>query len=271
MSAGAAPAAAPRRGERFARTAAAEWVKLRSLSSTWWCAGVAIAGMAIFAVFLGNATASGIAEDPAGAQDVSFVPLTSQGVFYLVQFAVLALAALAGAGEYAHGGMRTTLRWVPHRGVVLAARTAVVAALAGLVGAASAAVGVAVFAAVLGSAARVDLGDAAAVVAGVAAGMALLAVLFTGLATALRSVAGTITLGFLLLMGIPMAMILTGVQSLNDLAAVFPGLAAIEFYASGDAGFYTAPHDGAANIASLAGWAAAAQIAAYAELRARDA
>ncbi|MUL42936.1 ABC transporter permease [Streptomonospora sp. PA3] len=248
-----------------------EWTKLASLRSTWWCLGLGAAGMAAFALLMGVSTADRFAEDPVAAGEFSYARLTSQGVFYLVQFAVLTLAALAATGEYATRAITTTLQAVPRRGVVLAARSAVAAGLAFAAGAGMTALGIGVLWGVVGSYAPLDAGYALGTVLGAGACMAVLAVLFVGLGTAMRGTAGTIGAGFLLLLGIPLVLQLSGLQELNDAAAYLPGAAAIEVYAAGDVGFYTAPHDGPINIVTVLGWAAAAQIAGYTELRVRDA
>lgn len=248
-----------------------EWTKLSSVRTTWWCLGLGAFAMAAFALLMGYSAADRIAEDPAAASEFSYTQLTSQGVFYLVQFVVLTLAALAATNEYANRGITATLLTVPRRGRVLAARTAVTAGFAFVAGAATTALGIGVIWLVIGSHVPLDAGYAARTVLGTGACMALFGVLFAGLGTAVRGTAGTIAIGFLLLLGIPLVLQLSGVQALNDAAAFLPGTAGVEFYAAGDAGFYTAPHDGAVNLFVVLGWAVAAQIIGYTELRVRDA
>ncbi|KOX17028.1 ABC transporter permease [Nocardiopsis sp. NRRL B-16309] len=264
---GVAAAAGP---VAFGREVAAEGVRQASLRSTWWCVGAAVLGLAAFAAMMGLSSLSRITENAVEADSSSFVQLLSQGHFYIVQFTVLTLAALAATGEFGNGSVTSTLLWTPRRGRLLAARSVVTAGLAFVMGLGATAAGVAVLAVFLGGYVDIDLLDL--LTTGVSAGvcMALFAVLFVGLGTALRGTAGTITVGFLLLLGVPLVMQLSGVRALDDLAALLPGLAGIEFYAGGDVGFYTSPHDGAVNVATVAGWAAAAQIVALAELRVRD-
>ncbi|TDQ55024.1 ABC transporter permease [Actinorugispora endophytica] len=262
---------APSTGRALARAAAMEWTKLSSVRSTWWCLGLGLFGMAAFALLMGYSAADRIAEDPAVASGFSYSQLTSQGVFYLVQFVVLTLAALAATNEYADRGVTSTLLAVPRRGLVLAARTAVTAGFAFAAGVAATTLGIGVLWLLIGAHAPLDTEYAARTVLGAGVCMALFAVVFVGIGTAVRGTAGTIGVGFLLLLGLPLVLQLSQVQWLNDLAAVMPGFAGVEFYASGDVGFYTAPHDGAVNLFVVLGWAAAAQLSAYAELRARDA
>ncbi|MEE2039322.1 ABC transporter permease [Nocardiopsis sp. CT-R113] len=241
-----------------------------SLRSTWWVVAVAMAGMAVFAAMMGYTELSRILENPDEADPAAFMRLTSQGHYYLVQFAVLVLAALASTGEFGNRSVTSTLLWRPNRGVVLAARTVVSAGLAFAVGVLSTVVGVAVLAGFVAPYAGVDVPEAAVRALSAGLCMALFAVLFVGVGTALRSMPGTFTLGFLLLLGLPMVMQLSEVQVIGDAAALMPGLAGIEFYAGGDVGFYTAPHDGPVNLLAVVGWAVAAQVVAHTELRVRD-
>ncbi|PSK95387.1 ABC-2 type transport system permease protein [Murinocardiopsis flavida] len=270
MTVQTATTAAPSTARVLARAAAMEWTKLSSVRTTWWCIGLGAFAMGAFALLMGLSAVDRIEEDPDAASGFSYVQLTSQGVFYLVQFVVLTLAALAATNEYANRAITATLLAVPRRGVVLAARTIVTAGVAFAAGAAITALGIGVLWLVIGSYTPLDLAYAMRTVLGAGVCMAVFAVLFVGLGTAMRGIAGTIGVGFLLLLGIPLVLQLSGSEPLNDLAALLPGFAGVEFYASGDAGFYTAPHDGAVNLVSVLGWAAAAQLAGYAELRARD-
>ncbi|MFD0774183.1 ABC transporter permease [Streptomonospora algeriensis] len=263
-------AAAPSAPRVLARTLAMEWTKLASLRSTWWCLGLGLAAMSAFALLMGISTADRFAEDPVAGSEFSYAQLTSQGVFYLVQFVVLTLSALAATNEYATRAITTTLQTVPRRGLVLAARTAVTACLAFVAGAGTTALGIGVLWGALRSYAPLEAEYAVTTVLGAGVCMAVLAVLFAGLGTAMRGTAATIGAGFLLLLGIPMVLQLSGLQALNDAAAYLPGMAAIEVYAGGDAGFYTAPHDGPVNLVTVLGWAAAAQLVAYTEMRVRD-
>ncbi|MFD3687896.1 ABC transporter permease [Nocardiopsis sp. NPDC058631] len=261
---------APRAGTDLLGETGAEWIRQSSLRSTWWVVAVALAGMAVFAAMMGYTELPRILENPDEADSAAFMRLTSQGHYYLVQFAVLVLAALASTGEFGNHSVTSTLLWRPNRGVVLAARTLVSAGLAFAVGVLSTLAGVAVLAGFVAPYTGVDVAETAVTALSAGLCMALFAVLFVGVGTALRSMPGTFTLGFLLLLGLPMVMQLSEVQVIGDAAALTPGLAGIEFYAGGDVGFYTAPHDGPVNLLVVLGWAVAAQIVAHTELRVRD-
>ncbi|WDZ90318.1 ABC transporter permease [Nocardiopsis sp. HUAS JQ3] len=270
----AAGAGADRSGGRprtdLFREVAAEWIRQSSLRSTWWAFGAALAGMAVFAAIMGYTEWTRIMENPDEADGAAFMRLTSQGHFYLVQIAVLVMAALTATGEFGNRSVTSTLLWRPARGTVLVARTLVSAALAFAAGVLATVTAVAVLSVFVGRYASADVAGTLATSLNAGVCMALFAVLFVGIGTATRSMPGTFIMGFLLLMGLPMVMQLSQVQMISDFAALMPGTAGIEFYAGGDVGFYTAPHDGPVNIAAVVGWALAAQIVAHTELRVRD-
>lgn len=107
-----------------ARAAVSEWVKFRSLRSTWWSIGIALlisVGLGIlFSGLRGHDIANhgGFEEDPAA--------LSLRG-FYLAQLAVAVLGVLFITGEYTTGMIRATLSAVPRRAPVWAAKIAVFA------------------------------------------------------------------------------------------------------------------------------------------------
>lgn len=105
---------------------AAERIKLASTRSPWWCAGlgvVASAGMGAL-VAIASQLDEGI---PAT------VAVTQMGYTFGMAV-VMVMATLAVTSEYSVGTIRTTFLAVPRRGVALAAKTLVVAALATVVG-----------------------------------------------------------------------------------------------------------------------------------------
>jgi ABC-2 type transport system permease protein len=113
-----------------------EWVKLRTLRSTWWTLGSAVAGMTGFGALLAAAYAAHSA-DPEAAARARFDPAAySLSGFFAAQLAVGVLGALVWTGEYATGSVRGTFAAAPQRGLVLAAKAAVfggVAVVTGLV------------------------------------------------------------------------------------------------------------------------------------------
>lgn len=106
------------------RTVSSEWIKFRSLRSTWWSIGVALlisVGLGIlFSDLRGNdiATHGGFETDPTAV---------SLRGFYLAQLAVGVLGVLYVTGEYSTGMIRATLSAVPRRVPVWVAKIAVFA------------------------------------------------------------------------------------------------------------------------------------------------
>ena len=121
-----APAAVPGTATRARNLLASEWIKIRSVRSTYLTmAAAAVASIIIGAV--SSAMVSGYATTPpqVRAQFDSFARTLSGLVFAQLAFGVL--GALAISSEYGTGMIRTSLVAVPHRRSVLAAKAAVLA------------------------------------------------------------------------------------------------------------------------------------------------
>jgi ABC-2 type transport system permease protein len=103
---------------------AAERMKLTSVRSPWWCAGLALALVVALTAVMAAAVAPARA-DVAGIEALSVS---------LAMTITMVAAVLAATTEYGFGTARTTLLAVPSRTAALLAKTAVVAGLAGLVG-----------------------------------------------------------------------------------------------------------------------------------------
>jgi ABC-type transport system involved in multi-copper enzyme maturation permease subunit len=116
----------PHLGVTQPRTMNSEWIKFRSLRSTWWSIGIALlisVGLGIlFSDLRGNdiATHGGFEPDPTA--------LSLRG-FYLAQLAVGVLGVLFITGEYSTGMIRATLSAVPRRMQVWVAKIAIFAAV----------------------------------------------------------------------------------------------------------------------------------------------
>ncbi len=106
------------------RTAVSEWIKFRSLRSTWWSIGVALlisVGLGIlFSALRGNDIQNN------GGFEPDQTALTLRG-FYLAQLAIGVLGVLFITGEYSTGMIRATLSAVPRRTPVWVAKIAVFA------------------------------------------------------------------------------------------------------------------------------------------------
>ncbi|WP_030158805.1 ABC transporter permease [Glycomyces sp. NRRL B-16210] len=181
----------------FHRTHRAEWIKLRSLRSTWYTlAGLFVAGLAVSALsmtssangYAGLSAAERLAWDPAG---LSLVP------YIIAQLIIGVLGTLVVTSEYATGLIQTSLAATPRRHRLLAAKAVLVAGVAVIAGEAlmfaSFFFGQAVLAA--HDVPSAGLGDPGvfAAVAGGGLYLAAIALLATGLSVVLRSTAGALT------------------------------------------------------------------------------
>jgi ABC-2 type transport system permease protein len=101
---------------------AMEWIRLRTLRSTWWSTAAVVAAMIGLAVLVqyyvpGHwSTTDRASFDPT---ENSFAGLA------VAELAVAVLGILVAAGEYSSGMIRSTLAAVPRRGLLLAGKAAV--------------------------------------------------------------------------------------------------------------------------------------------------
>src|SRR5215470_2993207 len=97
---------------RFRHVARMEWIKLRSLRSTWWTLGITVCGATAMAVVIGINTRN------AGGD------LTNNALAGVVPGLLLTgvLGVLTMTSEYTSGMIRATLAAIPRRPVVLAAK-----------------------------------------------------------------------------------------------------------------------------------------------------
>lgn len=212
------PATDPPTATVFRRAAAAEWTRLWTLRSTWWCL-LAATGLMLF---VGAAVGS-------GGADGGRAPIWYAAQFAIVpgQFAFLLLVVLAVGGEYSTGAVRSTLQWVPRRGVLLAARLLVPVAFATTVAVVVSLATDLVAWGFLGPAAEVVPGDIVASLGRIALVVAFGSVLAVGLALLLRSTAGSLTAVFLLILALPIALGNSGVRWLVAISDGLPGRAIV--------------------------------------------
>jgi ABC-2 type transport system permease protein len=112
---------------RFRQLARMEWIKLRSLPSTWLTLAIAVAASAGIALATGSSTTSG----------GMFVGNTLVGMLIGVLL-IGVVGVLAMTSEYTSGTIRATFAAAPRRLRVLAAKAAVVGAVALITGEAAA-------------------------------------------------------------------------------------------------------------------------------------
>ncbi len=127
-----------------------EWVRLRTLRSTWWLLFVAVGLNALIAFAVARRVVSG--NKALDAEAVVTLLTGGSGISPLSVTAVLVGVAgvLALGHEYRHDMVRTTLTAVPRRGVVLVAKATVVGLWAAYVAVLAAAAAYAVGLVVIG-------------------------------------------------------------------------------------------------------------------------
>ncbi|WP_026924358.1 ABC transporter permease subunit [Glycomyces arizonensis] len=118
----------------FHRTLRAEWIKFRTLRSTWYTlAGLFVLGIGIAALAMDPAAAS--YRDATAAERLDWDPTAlSLRAFMLAQLVVGVLGILVVTSEYATGMMRTSLAATPRRHRLLAAKAVLIAGVALVVG-----------------------------------------------------------------------------------------------------------------------------------------
>jgi hypothetical protein len=107
-----------------ARTVRSEWIKFRSLRSTWWSIGIALLLSVGLGILFADLRGSDIANH--GGFEPDQTELSLRG-FYLAQLAVGSLGVLFVTGEYSTGMIRATLSAVPTRLPVWVGKIAVFA------------------------------------------------------------------------------------------------------------------------------------------------
>jgi ABC-2 type transport system permease protein len=186
------------------RVIVSEWIKLRSLRSTFW----SLVAASVFIIGLGLLFASVQAGNWADRphQDVwdpTWISL--QGAF-LAQLAIGVLGVMAVTGEYSTGMIRATLSAVPRRLPVLWAKLAVFAVTVfvamGIALLAAFLIGQAVLSSTHAQASLTSPGSARAILGG-ALYLSLLAMLGIGLGFLIRNTAGAIATLFGLLLILP--------------------------------------------------------------------
>jgi ABC-2 type transport system permease protein len=177
--------AAPQGRYRFAQAARMEWIKLRSLRSTWWTLAATVAGAVVVAVAVGVNTEDAAADLTNNALAGIALGLLLTGV----------LGVLEMTAEHSSGSIRATLAAIPNRPLVLAAKAAVFGTVALVAGEAAAFVAfLAGTAALPGGMAAPTLGQPGvlrAVVLG-GAGYCLIGLLGLGLGAVVRHTPGAI-------------------------------------------------------------------------------
>ena len=106
-----------------------EWIKLRSVRSSWLVLAAAVAGIAGAGLLVSYATGAHWSASSAAAR-ADFSPINQDLIgVNLAELAVGVLGVLTATGEYGSGMIRATFAAVPRRLPVLAAKAGVLAAV----------------------------------------------------------------------------------------------------------------------------------------------
>ncbi|WP_138906785.1 ABC transporter permease subunit [Streptomyces chryseus] len=257
--------AAPRRarasGGGLPGAVAAEWSKLWSVKSTWWSLIGGGALMLLTAPIIGSTMANN-KKNSAGVA----VGEVAVNTVYVAQFALIALSMLVITAEYTSGSIRTTLQAVPRRGQLLLAKSLVAGVVSLLGGIALGLIGVGVSSMTLGDKAIFDSAEAFGSALRMGVYLALISSLTIGVAVAVRSAAGTLTIVFVGLTVMPVILQASDMGPLVYLSERMPNSAGTIFMNAADK-----PYAAGTAFVILALWAVAVQAAGYQVLRKRDA
>jgi ABC-2 type transport system permease protein len=258
----------------FARVMKAEWIKFRTLRSSWLTLGAAVALMVIIGLVIGYSTSTadwGTPSDGSPALDselkIASAPLRG---FLITQLVVGVLGVLLVTGEYATGMIRSTFTAVPRRLEVVGAKAAVfgvVALVAMTLASFAAFYGAQIFLGPDGHGSSISDSGALRSVAGVGLYLTLVGLLGAGIGWIARSTAGAISALVGLLLILPNLIPLLGSWA-HSVVKYMPNNAGESFVTSTRVPDTLAPYTG---IGVLALWVAAAFVVAAALVRSRDA
>jgi ABC-2 type transport system permease protein len=211
----------------FRTVAEMEWLKLRSVRSTWWTLLVFAAGMIGLSVLVMThqhwATMS-------AADRASFDPTNNSFAGLVIgQLAIGVLGVLAVTSEYSSGMIRATFAAAPRRPLVLAAKAAVVAGVTLVAGEILAFVAFGIGQAVLKSPApHATLGQPGVLRAVLLAGVypALIGLIGLGLGVLIRHTAGAISAVAGVLFVLPLILVPLGTSIQNSVGQFMPMLIA---------------------------------------------
>jgi ABC-2 type transport system permease protein len=201
---------------------------MRSLRSTWILAAATATAVVGLGVLIGVDTAGSATPPPPGATAWEGAHFTA--MFAL--FGVLALAVLASTADHATGGIVPTLQWTPRRGVLLTARSAVIAAVTTLMGVLLVGMAAVVIRSLV-PAVGLPLRQGLESLGGLAFLFGTGALLAIGIGLALRSTAGALVTVIALILVLPLVLGNLPQQWAQDIAALLPGSSVI-FLISGE-------------------------------------
>ncbi|MCW2583969.1 MAG: hypothetical protein JWQ53_2759 [Klenkia sp.] len=247
-----------------------EWVKTRSLRSTWnVLLGALVAMVLLGLLFTSTAESGGPGGNGGGPPGADFAqPLTlSLAGYNLAQLALGVLGVLLVTGEYTSGTVRSTFAATPKRWPVVLGKAAVLGALVLVASLVAAFAAYAVGAAVTDGMPGLGADGVLRVVVGTALYLTAIAVLGTALGWLLRSTAGAVAVLFGLVFLLPVLGQLLPASWGPDVTRWLPGQAGGQLLQLSTAPGTFSPWAG---FAVLVGYVVVGLVASVVRLRSRD-
>ncbi|HEY3737365.1 MAG TPA: ABC transporter permease subunit [Jatrophihabitans sp.] len=250
-----------------------EWIKLRSLRSTWWSLGMMVVFTAGLGWLFGFARAHDFHKNVRNG-GLMFIPdpatISLNGIM-LAQLVVGVLGVLVVTGEYSTRQVLSTMSAVPHRLPILVGKSVMFAVVGGIVAEIAT-----VLAFVLGQAALAsthqqahwDSVGSTRAVFGAGLYLVLIGLLGSGLGFILRNTAAAISLLMVLVLVLPLLVQVLPSPYNQDIAKFLPLMAGTQIIATPIKNpDWLAPWVG---LGVMALWSAAALVAGAVVLRRRD-
>ncbi len=254
-------------GVTFAGAVSSEWIKFRTLRSSWVVLLAAVIAMVVIAGLIGYFTGSKWDTQLDPEDRVASAPL--QGLF-LAQLLIGVLGVLFVSGEYTTGMIRSTLAAVPRRLPVLWAKGLVygLVTLGALIPTTFIAYGVAqIFLGHYGHSTSLSAPTALRAVLATAIYLTLVGLLGSAMGWIVRSTPGGISLLVGLLLVVPVLLEVVPGQWAKDIGHYLPSAAGASFYSSLQTDGALSP---GAGLLVLVVWVAVATAAAAVLLKRRD-
>ncbi|MCS5512454.1 ABC transporter permease [Curtobacterium flaccumfaciens pv. betae] len=221
----------------FPHLVRSEWIKLRSIRSTFWCYAILVVVTIGMAALVGANTNSGGQDLPTDVANGTFVNANTVGVL-LSSLVVGVLGVLIITGEYGTGQVRSTFTADPRRTGVILAKATVLAVTTFVVSAVATWIGVLISLPLLaGNGVEPEIGDPSVFmpILGSSVFLTLLALLAYSIGLLVRSSAGgiAITLGILLVLPVVLGL-MAGLMKVDwpmDIMSFLPDSAGGQLYA----------------------------------------
>ncbi|MEU6868395.1 ABC transporter permease subunit [Streptomyces sp. NPDC046876] len=252
----------------FSAVLRSEWTKIRTVASTTWTLGTALAVTVAMGAGLCAAVNATFENMPAAQQATFDSTQMSFAGMMLGQLAILVFGAMVVGSEYGSGMIRTSLAAVPRRESLMLGKVTVATGLALVVGLATAFLSFFIGQALLGDH-GIGLGEENVLRAVFGAGlyMALLALFSIGVSMMLRNSAASICILIAFVLIVPI--VLSVIDATRKVAYYLPsqaGSAIMQTMPDADA-----PYSPWGGFGIMCLWALAAVLGGYLVLKKRDA